>query len=237
MRKVKAKSVDLIVTSPPYWDVKDYKTKDQVGFKEPYSEYLSRISKIFKECYRTLKDDRFFIVNINTITRKKKLIPIPLDFIEICKTFNLNLIEIVYWHKSSAIPSKFKFSDHFEYFLIFTKGNGRLLENKTFNTYKTNLKLNKPNIWKINKKFGNIGKKYMSHPALFPIEYIENLISIFTKPEEIVLDPFLGAATTLIAADRRNRSSIGFEINSSFKELINIRCIDEKVINNIEFIA
>ena len=66
MSVVESKSIDLIVTSPPYWDLKDYESEDQIGFKENYLDYLNRIDSVWKECIRCLKDNGVFIININT---------------------------------------------------------------------------------------------------------------------------------------------------------------------------
>jgi DNA modification methylase len=95
----------------------------------------------------------------------------------------------------------------------------------SLNDYK-NEKLNYSNIWNINRKAGVIGKNYI-HPAVYPTKLIERIIELFTDYDSIVLDPFLGSGTNLIAAINLRRNSIGYEYNENFFSLIKYRITNE----------
>lgn len=230
MSKIPNESVKLMITSPPYWDLKDYKVNNQIGYKENYETYLNRLLQVWKETYRVLKKDGFAIININTKVYNKNLVLIPHDFIKQMKKIGFLLKDIHYWHKSSGIPRPNNLADHFEYFLIFSKGKDIHFNPIDFFDYKIDKKVDNINIWNINKKFGSVGKKYMVHPAIFPIEYISRMIEIFTNEEDYILEPFLGSGTTLISAINTKRKCICFELNKEgYYPLIIDRLKDLKI--------
>lgn len=223
MSDIKSNIIDLVITSPPYWDLKNYESDDQIGYKENYNEYLKRIDKVWKECCRCLKNNGLFIININTKSENGSLKMIPRDFISQLEKYNYKLRDILYWHKSSAIPQINNFGDHFEYFLIFSNKTNIKVKGHNFFDYKMDI-AKKINIWNVKKKFGSVGKKYMIHPAVYPVEFIERLIKIFSNEGGIVLDPFLGSGTTLIASVLNNRKCLGYELNNNeYKKLIEQR--------------
>ena len=222
MSCIKNNTVNLMITSPPYWDLKNYEAKYQIGYRENYKTYLKRLKKVWSETFRVLRSDGFAIININTKSYKKNLVMIPNDFINQMVFIGFKLTDIHYWHKSSGIPAKNNLKDNFEYFLIFSKSKKINCKKKiNFFDYKLNLKPNKLNIWNINKKFGSVGKRFMIHPAVFPVAYISRMLQIFTNENDLVLDPFLGSGTTLISCMQNNRKFVGFELNNKeYKELI-----------------
>lgn len=249
MKEVNNESIQLMVTSPPYWNLKDYLVRNQIGYNERYKEYLIRINNVWREAFRILKKNGIAIININTkfgrfnrISPNKSLIQIQNDFISQMEKLGFILKDILIWHKSSGIPSKNNFSDHFEYFLIFSK-NGLYKINKdisNFIDYKLNIKINKPlNVWNINKKAGNLAKKHMIHPAIFPVEFIDRLIKMFTEEKDLILDPFMGSGTTLIASILNKRTCVGYELNDKeYLELIKFRLRDYKISpENIDFVT
>ena len=238
MSVIESKSIDLIVTSPPYWDLKDYESEDQIGFKENYLDYLNRIDSVWKECIRCLKDNGVFIININTKSENGSLKLIPNEFISQLERYKCYLRDILYWHKSSAIPQVNNFGDHFEYFLIFSCKTDLKTNHIDFFDYKMP-HVEQTNLWNVKKMFGSVGKKYMIHPAVYPVEFIERLIKIFTNESDIVLDPFLGSGTTLIASLLNNRKCYGFELNNSeYKKLIYNRLDEYGLdINLIDFVS
>ena len=231
MKSVSDESVSLMITSPPYWDLKNYEVDNQIGYKEDYETYLDRLNKVWKETYRVLKKQGLAIININTKSFKKNLVIIPHDFIKQMESIGFILKDVHYWHKSSGIPRINNLGDHFEYFLIFSKTNDFQLNDFEYFDYKIDKKIPHTNIWNINKKFGSVGKKFMVHPAIFPVPYIQRMIEIFTKEGEVVLDPFLGSGTTLIAAEKSGRFCYGFELNKEgYWPLIQHR-LEEFIIN------
>ena len=237
MFQLEDKSIKLMITSPPYWDLKNYEVDDQIGYKEDYQTYLFRLYRVWLETYRVLRDDGFAIININTKSYKKSLVLIPNDFIKQMKEVGFKFIDLHYWHKSSGIPRVNNLGDHFEYFLIFSKSSKPKMNNFNFFDYKHEQIIPRTNIWNINKKFGSVGKKFMVHPAIFPVSYIERMIEIFTKEHDLVLDPFLGSGTTLIASIRMKRYCIGYELNrDGYYPMINHRLDDFSIAKSyVEF--
>lgn len=214
-------SVKLIVTSPPYWDLKNYYKKNQIG-QESYEIYSQRMMYVWKECYNKLREDGSLWININIRMRNGKPILLPKLFVNQCKKIGFKYNGIVIWHKSSGIPTGgLNLCDHHEYILIFTKSDKnsiRSFEIFDFNDYK-NPKLNKKLLWNINRKAGSIGKNTI-HPAIYPTEMINRIIKIASDEGDYVLDPFLGSGTSLIAALNNNRNFIGYEFNELFKDLM-----------------
>lgn len=229
----KSDSVDLVVTSPPYWNLKDYFKEGQIG-QESYESYLERLNKVWKECIRLMKPNTLLWININI--RKHKKIPyfLPSDYIRQLKKLGLYFKEVFIWHKSSSIPTTNKnLSDKFEVFLVFSNSNNIKVNSQVvsnFNEYK-NDNLRYGTIWNINRKAGSVGKKFI-HPAIFPTELIERVISISTDEKELILDPFLGSGTSGVAAINKNRYFWGVEYNEGFKQLIEHRITAE---TNIDF--
>ena len=219
--QIKSSGVDLIITSPPYWDLKNYFKEGQIG-QEDYSHYLERMERVWGESYRVLADAGSMWININNRTKNKKPILIAQDIIKSCRKVGFFLKDILIWHKSSAIPThKNNLVDRYEYFLWFSKTKKPYYNKRFFsqiNDYK-NASLRGGFSWNINRKAGSVGKDFI-HPAIYPLNLIERIILLCSAPGGLVLDPFLGSGTTLIASLKNNRLSIGYEFNEDFYSLI-----------------
>jgi DNA modification methylase len=238
MKDLKDGSIDLMVTSPPYWDLKNYFKKGQIG-QESYLEYLERMGKVWEETFRVLDLNGSMWININTRTKNKKPILIPQDIIKQCSKIGFKLKHIIIWHKSSGIPTgKNNLVDHYEYFLWFVKSKDHYFNQQYFqeiNDYK-NENLAGGLTWNINRKAGSVGKDFI-HPAIYPTELIERIIKMCSVENALVLDPFLGSGTTLIAAKNTKRECIGYEFNEGFEQLIRYRLKEERIeANEIEFL-
>lgn len=232
------KTIDLIVTSPPYWNLKDYFKNGQIG-QESYDEYLERLESVWKECIRVIKKDGLIWININIRTNKKKPYFIPTDYINQMRASGMYLKDIVIWHKSSSIPTTNRnLSDKYEVFLIFSCSEDIYLNSKvidTFNEYKNDF-IKGGTLWNINRKAGSIGKKYV-HPAIYPNMLVERVIKLCTNEKECILDPFLGSGTSGIVALNNQRNFIGIEYNEGFLELIKYRMFKETKINEDDLIS
>lgn len=220
MSSVPNGSVDTVITSPPYWDLKDYFKKGQIG-QESYKEYLSRLYKVWKGCYDKLSSHGTFWLNINIRVKNNKVILIPRDFVNQCKEIGFHYKGILIWHKSSGIPTHDKnIVDRHEYVLVFSKSPDLTL-NRSILSYKdySNDDMNGGLFWNINRKAGSVGKHYI-HPAIYPNDLVARIVQCASSEGDIVLDPFLGSGTTLIASVLESRSCYGFEYNEGFKDLI-----------------
>lgn len=228
MDKIKDKSVDMIVTSPPYWDLKDYYKKNQIG-QESYEMYSDRMYSVWEQCYKKLKQNGSIWININIRTRNGKPILLPKLFTEQCTKIGFKYRGILIWHKSSGIPTSARnLSDHHEYVLIFTKSNESKIDIKRFKQFSDykNETISHRFFWNINRKAGSVGKNTI-HPAIFPTELINRINIVSTERGSLVVDPFLGSGTSLIASINNKRNFIGYEFNEGFKELMDDRFKNE----------
>lgn len=235
MQEVKNETIKTIVTSPPYWDLKNYLIEEQIGYDETYEAYIRRLEKVWQECYRILRKDGSIWININYRFYKKKLYLIPFDIIKSMIKIGFIYNGAFIWHKPSGIPSSPKnLSNHFEYILLFIKSNKSFQfneKNLTYDDYGI-LEDNKiGNSWRIVKKAGSIGKS-IPHPAIYPDELVERIVKLTSKEGDYILDPFLGSGTTLIVSRKLKRSCIGYELNNKeYKKLIEHRIGDKKLFN------
>ena len=244
MKEIKDKTINLIVTSPPYWDLKDYKSGNQIGYKEDYHQYLERLKKVWLECKRTLKDNGTLWININSRKVEGKYYGIHYDFIKYLNQIGLNLIDIVIWHKSSSIPvGEGNLKDNFEYILGFSKSNIKqiTIDNIDFKDYFNNgIPPTTLNMWNMNRISGSLTKG-LPHPAMFPEELPKRLIQCLTSEGDVVLDPFLGSGSTMAASIELNRSCVGYELNKDYLKIIKTKISVAKQglfssNSNIEFI-
>lgn len=228
----------LVVTSPPYWDLKDYSTENQIGYDESYEKYLDRIESVLEKCYQISTENAVMVVNINSIRREKEYYPIAMDIVGSLE--NWNLMQNLIWFKPNSLPQPNYyldklFDDKYENLLVFSKNNEY---NHTFNKIRVEQKYKEqePRSDKMNKKGRSIGnvismrayrppniKDKNYHTAAFPEEIIYALIHTFSNKDDVVLDPFLGSGTTLKVCRNMNRNGVGFEINQGYKELIEDR--------------
>lgn len=234
MDKIENNAVDMIVTSPPYWNLKDYYKENQIG-QESYEIYSNRMYSVWEQCYNKLKDNGSIWININIRTRNGNPILLPKLFVEQCIKIGFKYRGISIWHKSSGIPTSAKnLSDHHEYVLIFTKSNNSKIDIKRFEQYcdYKNEAISYKLFWNINRKAGSVGKNTI-HPAIFPTELINRINIISTNKGDLVVDPFLGSGTSLIASLNNKRNFVGYEFNEGFKELMNSR-FENEIINYSE---
>ncbi len=221
MNQIKDATIDAVITSPPYWNLKDYYKEGQIG-QESYEVYLQRMNNVWQECYKKLKNTGSLWININIRIQNKHVILIPLDFVKQCKQIGFIYRGIIIWHKSSGIPTNDKnLVDHYEFLLIFSKQLEMKFNEREFNSfsdYKNN-SINGKAFWNINRKAGSVGKKTI-HPAIYPNELVSRIVKSVTDEQDFTMDPFLGSGTTLISSLELNRNSYGFEYNEGFKSLM-----------------
>jgi site-specific DNA-methyltransferase (adenine-specific) len=236
------KSVHLIITSPPYWQLKDYGTEDQIGFHDSYESYINNLNLVWSECARVLHDGCRLCINIgdqfarSTYYGRYKVIPIHSEIIRFCEAIGLDFMGQIIWQKATtmntsgggAVMGSFPYPRNgivkldFEYILLFKKQGSApkpTAKQKT-DAAMTNEEWNTyfNGHWYFN------GAKQDKHLAMFPEELPNRLIKMFSFERETVLDPFMGSGTTALAARKLGRNSVGYEINPEY-----IPIIEEKV--------
>ena len=238
MIEVEDNSVDLVVTSPPYWHIKDYGVEGQIGYGQSLHEYLKDLYRVWKECYRVLKAGRRLCINTgdqfarSIIYGRYKVIPLHAEFIAQCEDIGFDYMGSIIWQKKTTMnttgganvmgsypyPPNGMIEIDYEFILIFKKpGKSR----KVPEEIKEMSKLTKEE-WKEyfygHWYFG--GARQIGHEAMFPEELPKRLIKMYTFVGDTVLDPFLGSGTTAKAALSLRRNAIGYEINERFLEII-----------------
>jgi len=238
MNEVGDESVDLIVTSPPYWQLKDYGNGGQIGFDDSYEQYINNLNLVWNECRRVLKGGCRLCVNIGdqfaraVYYGRYKVIPIRTEIIRFCETVGFDYMGAIIWQKvttckttgGATIMGSFPYPRNgilkidYEFILIFKKHGTAPRVSKEV---KENSKMT---IEEWNRFFAghwNIpGEKQDKHLAMFPEEIPRRLIKMFSFVGDTILDPFLGSGTTSLAAKNLQRNSIGYEINPEFLPLI-----------------
>jgi DNA modification methylase len=230
-------SVDFVVTSPPYWDLKDYGHPDQIG-PSSYDDYLERLNSVWSECYRVAKSDAVMVINIGNRRRKKQFYPIAMDIAS--RIEGWTLWDILIWYVPNALPQpnhyiERLFDNKFEFLLVFTKDHHT---DYTFHKPRVPQKYvdADPRAHKKNARgrcLGNViripaykppnVKELGYHVAAYPEELVALMLESFTDPGHAVLDPFVGSGTTLKVARVMGRRGIGVELNSDFRPLIEAR--------------
>lgn len=238
LNQIKDKSVQLIITSPPYWQLKDYGAEDQIGFNDSYEEYINNLNLVWKECNRVLSDGCRLCINIgdqfarSVYYGRYKVIPIRTEIIRFCESLGMDYMGAIIWHKTTtmntsgggAIMGSFPYPRNgilkmdYEFILLFKKlGNAP----KPTPQQKVESALTKEEWGQYFSSHWNFnGVKQMGHIAMFPEELPKRLIKMFSFKGETVFDPFAGSGTTSLAAKKLGRNSIGYEINRDFEPVI-----------------
>jgi DNA modification methylase len=234
-------SVKLFMTSPPYWNLKNYGTEGEIG-QESYNDYLDRMNLVWDECYRLAENDSVLVINVSNRRYKKEFYPIALDIRERMKGWKL--WDMLIWYIPNALPQpnhymERLFDNKYEFLLVFTKDGSSDYEfhkprvpqkyaSADPRTHKRN-----PN----GRCIGNIirvpayrppnVKELGYHVAAYPEELVSLMVHSYTSPGDLILDPFLGSGTTLKVARGMGRKGIGIELNQDFEPLIHKRIMEK----------
>lgn len=238
MVEIPNRSIELVVTSPPYWQLKDYGNSHQIGFDNNYEDYVNNLNLVWNECFRVLEDGCRLCVNIGdqfaraAYYGRYKVIPIRTEIIKFCETIGFDYLGAVIWRKAltmnttggGTVMGSFPYPRNgivrldYEFILIFRKiGNPPKISKEI----KEQSRLSKEE-W--NKYFSGHwnfpGTKQNRHLAMFPEELPKRLIKMFSFVGDTILDPFLGSGTTSLVAKKLKRNSVGVEINEQFLPMI-----------------
>lgn len=238
MENTSDNSINLIVTSPPYWQLKDYGVNNQIGFDNDYETYINNLNIVWKECYRVLDNGCRLCINVGDQFARSiyygryKVIPIHSEIIRFCETIGFDFMGQIIWQKSTtmnttgggAVMGSFPYPRNgivkldFEYILLFKKQG---VATKPTSSQKEQSILTTDD-W--NTYFAGhwnfAGAKQDKHLAMFPDELPRRLIKMFSFVDETILDPFAGSGTTAKVARELGRNSVSYEINPEFIPII-----------------
>jgi len=230
---VNNESVDLVVTSPPYWNLKRYGGQE-IGFSDAYTKYINNISEVLKECSRVLREGRFFCINVGTAVSDEEMKSIPSDIIQTMRSLDFTFRKEIIWEKPKGTqglwqrgttkflkrypyPCFFNLNIVHEYILIFQKKGKCNISPEILKRHKLPEDFIKEVAWSVWRMPVSMTK---GHPAPFPEQLPDRLIKLYTIEGETVLDPFAGTGTVMKVARDLKRNSILYEVNPEYLNII-----------------
>jgi len=229
-------SVHLVVTSPPYWNLKQYnESPHQLGHIQDYEAFLAELEKVWRHIFRILVPGGRLVCVVGDVCVARRsfgrhlVFPLHADICVICRRIGFDNLNPIVWHKianaSYEVPNGSKFlgkpyepnaiiKNDMEFILMQRKPGGY---RKPTGAQRKASKLSKEEFNRWFQQIWNItGASTKQHPAPFPLELATRLVRMFSFTEDTVLDPFCGTGTTMIAALRTGRNSVGVEIDPEY---------------------
>lgn len=242
-----AGSVNCIVTSPPYFGLRDYGADGQYGLEASPAEYVERMRVLFAELRRVLADDGTLWLNLGDSYRSKNMLGIPWRIAFALQDDRWILRNAIIWHKSNAMPESVtdRLSGRYEHVFLFSKrarywfdmdpirephsteSIARARRARDTSYAPPGQTANKRTETTPNSRGKNPGDVWSiptrpfpgTHFATFPPELPRRCISAGCKPGGVILDPFHGSGTTAVVAKELGRNYIGIDINSDYLDL------------------
>jgi modification methylase len=229
-------SVHLVVTSPPYWNLKKYNDNPfQLGHINDYETFLDELRKVWKHVFRILVPGGRLVCVVGDVCVARRrfgrhlVFPLHADISVICRQIGFDNLNPIIWHKISnasyEVPNGSRFlgkpyepnaiiKNDMEFILMQRKPGGY---RKPTDQQRRNSMIDKKDFDKWFQQIWNIpGATLKKHPAPFPLELATRLVRMFSFYGDTILDPFCGTGTTMVAAIKYQRNSIGIEIDSEY---------------------
>ena len=234
LASIPAASIDLTITSPPYNIGKEYEAR------RPLDEYVAWCERWMREIHRVTKPNGSFWLNLGYVEVEDKGRAVPLPYLLWDKTPFFLLQEVV-WQYGAGVAARRAFSPRNEKWLWYVKDPEKYYfdldsvrdPDVKYPNQKKNGKLkcnplgkNPGDVWaipKVTSGAGRASKERTRHPAQFPLAVVERIIQACSQSGEVILDPFAGSGSTLIAAHRCGRRSLGFEIRQDYCDIASRR--------------
>lgn len=238
-----SESVHLVLTSPPYWTLKEYpENAEQLGAVEDYERFHDELDKVWRHCFRALVPGGRLICVVGDVCLSRRrhgrhlVMPLHADIVVRARKIGFDNLTPIFWYKISNANYEIENGSGFlgkpyepnaiikndvEFILMLRKPGGyrqpseeqRELSRLSKEEYQEWFR----QIWSLN------GESTREHPAPYPEELAYRLVRMFSFAGDTVLDPFAGTCTTLLAAARCQRNSIGVEVEPAFAEIANAR--------------
>ncbi len=227
------RSISVTITSPPYWRLKDYGVKNQIGWGQDYGDYLRDLTSIFRHVYRATRDSGSLWLVVDTLKLNGRLRLLPFDLAARLQRTGWILQDLIVWNKEKTLPwsRKGQLRNQFEYVLCFSKTADfkyeidRLKEIELKEWWvrfpeRYNPRGKVPsNIWTLPIPVqGSWSSNGLRHACPFPLTLVERILRLTTDPttRHVVFDPFAGSGIVLAVAEQMARSFLGFELNYRF---------------------
>lgn len=241
-------SVHLVVTSPPYWTLKRYnETQGQLGHIASYEEFIAELNRVWKEVFRVLVPGGRLVCVVGDVCLSRRenkgrhtVVPLHADICVNCRKLGFDNLNPIIWHKISnasyEVSNGSKFlgkpyepnaivKNDIEFILMERKPGG--YRQPTEEQRRLSV-ISKDKFEKWFQQFWNLtGASTREHPAPFPLELASRLVQMFSFVSDTVLDPFCGTATTMVAALKHGRNSIGVELDDEYCKMAASRLMNE----------
>ncbi len=241
LRKIEASSIHLVVTSPPYWTLKEYpRVSGQLGRIVDYVTFLKELDKVWSQCYRVLVPGGRLVIVVGDVLlsrrrhKRHQVIPLHADIQVRCRRLGFDNLAPIFWYKIANAAYEAKgngggflgkpyepnavIKHDVEYILMERKPGGYRSPDPQTRLLSA-ISAEKHGIW-FRQIWDDIrGESTRNHPAPFPKELADRLIRMFSFANDTILDPFAGTGTTMIAAARAGRNSIGIEIDPTYVQM------------------
>lgn len=241
-------AIHLVVTSPPYWTLKRYNDSEgQMGHIEEYEQFLTELRRVWAEAFRVLVPGGRLVCVVGDVCLSRRenngrhtVVPLHADICVQCRQLGFDNLNPIIWHKISnasyEVSNGSKFlgkpyepnaiiKNDIEFILMQRKPGGY---RKPTEEQRRLSMIPKDKFDKWFQQFWTItGASTKEHPAPFPFELASRLVQMFSFTGDTVLDPFCGTATTMMAALKHGRNSIGVELDTQYCKLAASRLMDE----------
>jgi DNA modification methylase len=240
-------SIHLVVTSPPYWNLKRYPDRpSQLGNTPEYDTFIEQLSTVWRECYRVLVPGGRLVCIVGDVCLSRRMhgrhrvMPLHSDIAVICRKIGFDNLNPIIWHKIAnatfEVQNGTKFlgkpyepnaiiKNDIEFILMQRKPGGY---RKPTEEQRRLSKLSKHEHDTWFRQFWDIhGASTRQHPAPYPLEVAYRLVRMFSFVGDTVLDPFVGTGTTMVACLRAGRNSIGIDIERDYIHMAWLRLQQE----------
>lgn len=235
-------SVQLVVTSPPYWTLKDYREHaDQMGYIADYEQFLSELDRVWRTCHRALVPGGRLVCVVGDVClsrRKNKgehtVVPLHASIQEHCRNIGFSNLAPIIWHKIANAAYEASgngggflgkpyepnsvIKNDIEFILMERKPGGYRSPSVATRVMSV-IPADRHKLWFQQIWTGVTGASTKQHPAPYPLELAERLVRMFSFVGDTVLDPFMGTATTNVAAAKWGRNSIGVEVDPHYYKM------------------
>ncbi|MFI5058535.1 MAG: DNA-methyltransferase [Candidatus Acidiferrales bacterium] len=249
MSGLESQSVHLVLTSPPYWTLKEYRDSEgQLGHVEDYDQFLEELDKVWKQCFQALAPGGRLICVVGDVCLSRRenggrhtVVPLHSSIQEHCRKLGFDNLAPIIWHKISNAAYEVEGGSTFlgkpyepnsvikndiEFILMERKPGGYRAPDISAKVLSV-ISAENHRKWFQQIWSGVTGASTKQHPAPYPLELAERLVRMFSFVGDTVLDPFMGTGTTTVAAAKWGRNSIGFEIDRHYYKLAQKRISEE----------
>ena len=236
--RLPSSSVHLVVTSPPYWTLKEYPDNDgQMGRLRDYNVFLENLRSVWEGCYEALVPGGRLVCVVGDICLSRRrnggrhsVVPLHASIQVQCRDIGFDNLAPIIWHKISNMKTEAHRSGSYlgkpfepngvikndiEFILMLRKPGGYRSPSAAARLLSV-ISADDHDHW-FRQIWNDVrGASTRNHPAPFPVELAERLVRMFSFVGDTVLDPFTGTASTQVAAQRSGRNSIGIEVEPAY---------------------